>query len=126
MKKLKKQLILFANEWLRTSEHTDKSSIGRRSIVQTPLMIGVPLVIHGIVRSRRIVENIRELYIGGEYQMILDIEKRLEQAVLERIVESGKYFCLPDFVKKDVDIVVCLDNINALEDTPTGQNTLKL
>ena len=38
------------------------------------------------------------------------------------MVETGSY-CLPDFVKKGVNIWFAVDNIDLLEDTPTGQNT---
>lgn len=32
-------------------------------------------------------------------------------------------FCLPDFGKKGVNVWFAVDNIDLLEDTPTGQNT---
>ena len=32
-------------------------------------------------------------------------------------------FCFPDFVKKDVNVWFAIDNIDLLEDTPTGQET---
>ena len=45
----------------------------------------------------------------------------MEQAVLRRMVDTGGY-CLPDFVKKGVNKWFAVDNIDLLEDTPTGQN----
>ena len=62
------------------------------------------------------------MYIGSDYKFVLDIEKRVEQSVLQRIVETGG-FCLPNFVKQDVNIWFAIDNIDLLEDTLTGQNT---
>ena len=46
----------------------------------------------------------------------------MEQDVLQRMKETGG-FCLPDFVKKGVNIWFAIDNIDLLEDTATGQNT---
>ena len=37
--------------------------------------------------------------------------------------DNPQYFCLPDFVKKGKNIWFAIDNIDRLEDTPTGQNT---
>merc|ERR1712115_248072 len=54
---------------------------------------------------------------------ILNIEKRVECAVLKRMEKTGGY-CLPDFVKKDVPIYFAVDNIDFLECTAYGQNTL--
>ena len=50
--------------------------------VQTPISIGLPLAIHSRVRNKYLVNNLSELYIGCDYQKILDIEKCLEQVSL--------------------------------------------
>ena len=89
---------------------------------QTPLSMGLPLAIHSRVRDKNLVRNLSDVYIGCDYQKILDFEKRLEQAVLQRVNSTGG-FCLPDFVKQNVNIWFAIDNIDLLEDTPTGQNT---
>ena len=70
---------------------------------------------------KKIVKNLSDIYIGSEYLKILNLEKRVEQGVLHRIEDSGG-FCLPDFVKKNVNTWFAIDNIDLLEDTPTGQN----
>ena len=44
-----------------------------------------------------------EVYTGNDYKFVFDIEKHVEQSVLWRIIETGR-FCLPDFVKRGVDI----------------------
>lgn len=46
----------------------------------------------------------------------------LEQGVLQGMKETGG-FCLPDFVKKGVNIWFTFDNLDLLEDTSTGHNT---
>lgn len=90
--------------------------------VQTPLSIGLPLAIHSRVRNKSLVNNLSELYIGCHYQKILDFEKRLEQGIIQRMDVTGG-FCLPSFVKKGIIVWFAVDNIDLLEDTPTGQNT---
>ena len=64
----------------------------------------------------------KQTNIGSDYRKIVDLEKRMEQGVLHRMAETGRY-CLPDFVKKEVNIWFAVDNIDLLEDTQTGQNT---
>ena len=63
------------------------------------------------------------MYIGSEYRHIIDLEKRVEFAVQERMAETGGY-CLPDFVKRGVPLRFAVDNIDFLENTAYGQNTL--
>ena len=38
-------------------------------------------------------------------------------------MEDSGGFCLPDFVKKNVNTWFAIDNIDLLEDLPMGQNT---
>ena len=63
------------------------------------------------------------MYLGTSYENIINIEKRIENAVVLRMTETGGY-CLPDFVKKGVPIFFAVDNIDFLEDTPYGHGTL--
>ena len=112
MKKLTKLLML----------HQPKQDSTFRQSVQTPLSIGLPLSVHARVHDKNLVQNLSDVYIGSDYLKILDIEKKIEQAVLSRMNASGG-FCLPDFIKKGVNITFAIDNIDFLEDTPTGQNT---
>jgi hypothetical protein len=106
----------------RQVKHQPNKNYGFQQTVQTPLSIGLPLAIHSRVRDKNLVNNLSEVYIGSDYQRILELEKRLEQGVLQRMKETGG-FCLSDFVKKRVNIWFAVDNIDLLEDTPTGQNT---
>lgn len=118
------QLIAQSIRTKRQVKYKPKKKEFFRNMVQTPLMVGVTLVLHSELRSHNVAQNISQIYIGGDYQMILNLEKRIEQGLLQRMKDTKQVFCLPDFVKKDVDIVICIDNINFLEDTPTGQGTL--
>lgn len=106
----------------RQVKYQPKKDNAFRQNVQTPLSIGLPLAIHSRVRDKSLVQNLSDVYIGSDYQKILDLEKRVEQSVLQRMKDAGG-FCLPDFVKKGVNIWFAIDNIDLLEDTPTGQDT---
>lgn len=106
----------------RQIKHRPKSEAGFQMIVPTPLSIGLPLTIHSRLRDKNIINNLSEVFLGCPYRKILHIEKLIQQGVLERMKESGG-FCLPDFFKKGVNVWFAVDNIDLLEDTPTGQNT---
>ena len=73
--------------------------------------VGLPLAIHSIVRDKNLVDNLSEVYIGSDYRRILDLEKRVEQAFIQRKKETGGV-CLPDFVKKGKNIWFAIDNID--------------
>ena len=79
--------------------------------VQAPLSIGLPLAIHSRVSDKNLNCNLSDVYIGCDYQKILDLEKRLEQGVLQRMKATGG-FCLPDFVKKGVNVWFAVDTFH--------------
>lgn len=72
--------------------------------------------------DKNLVENLSAVYIGSYYLNIIDLEKRDEQSILQRMKEAGG-FCLPNFVKKGLNTWFAIDNIDLPEDTPTGQGT---
>ena len=90
---------------------------------KTPISIGLPLTIHNRVRGKSLVCLLNNMHIGNSYKTILGIEKRIETAVINEMANTGGY-CLPDFIKKDVPLYFAIDNIDFLEDTAYGQNTL--
>ena len=106
----------------RQVKHEPKKDDLFLQTLQTPLSIGLPLAIDSRVRDKTLVHNLSEVYIGSDYRKILNIEKRVEQGVLHRMIETGGY-CLPDYVKKGINIWFAVDNIDLLEDTTTGQKT---
>ena len=103
----------------RQVNHQPKKKDMFQHTVQTPLSIGLPLAVHSRVRDKNLVNILSKVYIGSHYRRIFDLEKRVEQAVLQRIKETGG-FCLPDFFKKGKPereaIWFAIDNIELLED----------
>ena len=91
--------------------------------VETPLSVGVPLALHARFRDFHLVSNLSDVFIGNEYRHLIDFEKRVEFAVLERVASTGCY-CIPDFVRRGVHLWFAIDNIDFLENTAYGQNTL--
>lgn len=109
----------------RQVKHEPKTNKTLRETVQTPLSTTVqttPLAIHSRVRDKNLVQSLSDVYIGFHYKKILELEKNVDQCVLQRMKNAGG-FCLPVFVKKDENIWFAIDNIDLLEDTPTGQET---
>ena len=103
-------------------KHQPKANKGFKRTVKMPLSVGLPLVIHSRVRNKNLVNTITDVYIRTDYKLVLDIEKHTEQSVLQRIVETGGFY-LPNFLNQGVNIWFAVDNIDLLEDMPTGQNT---
>ena len=99
----------------RQVNHQPNKNDQFQHIVRTPLSTGLPLAIHSRVRDKNLVNNLSEVYIGSDYRRILDLEKRVEQAFLQRMKETVG-FCLPDFFKKGNNIWFAIDNIDLLED----------
>ena len=117
------QFIIQNSSTDRQVKHEPKKETKFRQMVETPLSVGCPLILHSRVRDKVILGNMSEMYIGKDYQSLLNLEKRIHYTVLKRMETTGG-FCLPDFVKKGLTLYFAIDNVNVLEDTPTGQNTL--
>ena len=103
--------------------HTPKSGVGFVSHTETPLNIGLALSVHNKVRSKQLVNFLSDLHLGTSYSSVLNIENRVECGVVERMKSTGGY-CIPTFVKKGKSVFFAIDNIDFLEDTCDGQNTL--
>ena len=106
----------------RQVAHQSSTDSCFRNTVDTPLSIGIPLAVHAKHRDKDLVCMLNNAYLGSDYRKIITYEKLLEQGVLQRMKESGGY-CLPCFVKKDVNLWFAIDNIDVLVDTVTGQHT---
>jgi len=70
------------------------------------------------------VNVLSQLQIGCSYDKVVNIEKRIVCGVAERMKRTGG-FCLPSFVMKGKSVYFAADNIDFLENTADGQNTLR-
>ena len=100
-----------------------KSKVVFKETVQTPISIGAPMCVHARFRIYHLVHNLSEIYIGEEYRKLIDLEKRVEYAVIDRVNSTG-LLCIPDFVRKGVHCWFAVDNIDFLEFTAYGGGTL--
>ena len=91
--------------------------------IETPLSVGMPLCVHSRSRDYNLVKTLSDAYVGVDYRKLIDLEKRIEYAVLDRCRKTG-YLCIPDFVKKGVNLWFVIDNLDFLEATAYGQYTL--
>ena len=92
-------------------------------VSKTPLSIGLALAVHKRTRSKNLVNVLSNLQLGANYKQTVNLEKWIAFGVAERMKTTG-WFCLPPFVMKDKSIFFAADNIDFLEDTADGQNTL--
>ena len=100
-----------------------QSDLPFKQTVETPVSIGIPLSIHTRFRDYQLVQNLSDIYIGSEYRHLIDLEKRVEYAVLDRASQTS-WYCIPDFIKKGVHLWFAVDNIDFQEFTAYGQNSL--
>ena len=57
--------------------------------IETPLSVGVPLMLHSRVRETRLISNLSNIYIGNIYYKVMNRESRIHQAVLQRMISTG-------------------------------------
>lgn len=117
------QIILQNVKTDRQVKYKPKSDTGFVKRAQTPVSIGLPLAVHQKVRNKSLVNFIADLYLGSSYESLLNLQERVACGVVERMKETGGYV-LPRFVKKNRSVFFAIDNIDFLEDTACGQNTL--
>lgn len=107
----------------RQAAYSPESDAEFRRRHETPLSVGLALTIHKKTRSKDLVDLLSHLNIGCSYDKVLQIEKRIASGVAERMETSGG-FCLPPFIEKGKSLFFAADNIDFLENTADGQNTL--
>ena len=107
----------------RQMKYSSKTDAGFVQKSQTSLSIGLPLTIHNRFRDKSLVSLLSDMHIGSLNKTIMDIEKRVETAIVHEMSVTGSY-CLPDFIKNDVTLYFATDNIDFQEDTAYSQNTL--
>jgi len=117
------QVVLQNVKSSRQVRHKPKGDTGFRQRSETPVSIGLPLTLHTKVRDKRLVNMISDMCLGSSYESLLHLQQRVACGVIDRMKETGGYV-LPRFVKKNKSIFFAVDNIDFLEDTAYGQNTL--
>ena len=99
----------------RQMSYQPKEDVGFRSRTETPLGVGLALTVHKKTRSKELVNT--------TYTNVVNIEKHIACGVVERMKITGG-FCLPPFVKRGNAVYFAADNIDFVENTSDGQNTL--
>ena len=90
---------------------------------ETPLTVGLALDIHKSTRSKSLVEKLGQLDLTIPYKKVLEIETAIANSVIDRMNLMGGIYQPPWLVNGQF-VWFALDNIDFLESTPTGMNTL--
>jgi hypothetical protein len=91
--------------------------------VETPLNVGLALDVHKNTRSKSLVEKLGHLDLAASYNKVMEIETGMANAVIEQIESMGGVY-QPPWLVHDMFVWFALDNIDFLESTPCGMNTL--
>ena len=117
------QQVITAVKTDRQASYQPKTDSSFRIQTQTPLLVGLALTVHKKTRSKDLVNRLSQLQLGASYTETASIEKRIAYGVAEQIEKTGG-FCLPPFIKKGKSLYFAADNVDFLENTADGQNTL--
>ena len=90
---------------------------------ETAFSLGVSLVMHQQTRKKSLVDIASRLGIGERYSRVLRLEAQLAHAVVKRLNECNRLY-IPPFVVENKSVFFAIDNVDFLEDTPTGKDTL--
>lgn len=90
---------------------------------ETAFSLGVSLLLHQQTRKKSLVDIASRLGIGERYSRVLRLEAQLAHAVTKRLNECNGLY-IPPFVVKNKSVFFAIDNVDFLEDTPTGKDTL--
>ena len=90
---------------------------------ETPLNVGLALNVHKNTRSKSLVEKLSQLDLTVPYKKVMEIETAMANAVLEKMKSMGGVY-RPPWLVNDMFVWFALDNVDFLESTPCGMNTL--
>ena len=94
-----------------------------RQRFETPLSVGLALDVHKNTRAKAIVEKLAHLDLSISYNKVMEIETSIANSVLKQMESTGG-ICVPPWLVPDTFVWYALDNIDFLESTPCGMNTL--
>ena len=107
----------------QTSYSPLKESSTFRCNVETPLSVDISLDFHSRTRSKDLVSKLKDINIGVSYKKLMSIENCVANSVIEETkANDGVY--LPPWTVQDNFTSFAIDNIDFLENTPSGMNTL--
>lgn len=91
---------------------------------ETPLAVGLALELHKNFRSKLLIDTLQNLFLSIHYSKVLKIENSLYHAVSDRMTNLNLNVIIPHWVEKNSFTWFGIDNIDFLEATPNGMNTL--
>ena len=107
----------------QVSYETKHEDVAFKHRTETPLNVGLALNVHKNTRSKSLVEKLSQLDLTVPYKKVMEIETAIANAVLEKIKSKGGVY-RPPWLVNDMFVWFALDNIDFLESTPCGMNTL--
>ncbi|KAJ8870049.1 hypothetical protein PR048_029060 [Dryococelus australis] len=94
-----------------------------RHIRELPLQVCAGLSVHHLTRSTKLVNFLHNTGMSVHYSRVWEIEQQVAKTVLEKVSDSGGLYIPPDLVPGRF-VHFAVDNIDLIEDTPDGRNTL--
>ena len=106
----------------KSDKQVQNNSGNYRMKHETPFTTGLALSVHHAARSKSLICKLQALQCAITYTKVLEIENTMSNHVKENIVKNGYY--LPDSMSQNTFVWFALDNIDFLEDTASGKDTL--
>ena len=107
----------------QVSYKTKHEDVAFKHRTETPLNVGLALNVYKNTRSKSLVEKLSQLDLTVPYKKAVEIETAIANTVLEKTKSMGGVF-RPPWLVNDMFVWFALDNIDFLESTPCGMNTL--
>ena len=118
------QLIIQMSKTDKQVSYTTKKETSQfNTLIGTPLSVGIALDFHSYTRSEQLVSKLNDLSIGLSYKKLLSIENAIAADVVEETKPNNGVY-LPPWSVPDEFTCFAIDNIDFLEQTPSGMNTL--
>ena len=106
----------------QVSYNTINANGALRQHFESPLSVGLALDVHKNSRSKTLVQK-AGLDLAVSYEKVMEIETGIADAVLKKMDSLGGVF-QPPWLVRDTFVWFSLDNIDFLESTPCGMNTI--
>ena len=107
----------------QVSYRTKHEDVAFKHRTGTLLNVSLALNLHKNTRSKFLVEKLSQLDLTAPYKKVMEIETASANTVLEKTKSMGSVF-RPPWLVNDMFVWFALYNIDFLESTPCGMNTL--
>ena len=102
---------------------TNESNLGMKQAFETPLSVGLGLILHQETRNKKLIEMLADMKLSISYNKVMNINYDIETVAKEKAVQNAGIY-LPSVIAPGKPVYFAIDNSDLQINTRDGKNQL--